>query len=155
MQLRTPRGKPTEGIIKKSRKGQPQIGGRKKGTPNSYGREAQEMIRKAMDMAGEDGAGKGKAVGWLKKQAIQNPKAYLALFAKTLPYQVSGPDNTPLIPIHSTHEVVHTFADRGLPTPPSLMERIHPILDITPHAKEDKELKIEAVEVDDDQSSEQ
>jgi hypothetical protein len=144
MQLQAKK-RPTKGM---AAKGHPKKGGRQKGTPNGLGRQAQEMIIKAMMLCGEDGNGKGKAIGFLKQQCIDHPKAYLALFAKILPYQVQGPEGGPVkVAMTSRTDVVHHLAERGVPAPPSLMERIVPLLgfaeeaegeviDVTPETEE-------------------
>ena len=147
MQIQAPK-KPTKGM---GVKGHAKKGGRQKGTPNGLGRQAQEMIIKAMMLCGEDGKGKGKAIGFLKQQCIDYPKAYLALFAKILPYQVQGPEGGPVqVAMKTTHDVVHHLAERGVPAPPSLMERITPLLTF-PAEMEGEVIDAEVVEQNDDE----
>ncbi len=58
-------------------KGQPKIGGRKKGTPNKHPAELKDMIRQALSEVG--------GVDYLKTQAFANPTAFLSLLGKTMP----------------------------------------------------------------------
>lgn len=63
-------------------------GGRKKGTPNKTTALLKDAILKAAENAGKD---KG-LVGYLEKQAQDNPAPFLALLGKVLPMQVTGED---------------------------------------------------------------
>ena len=65
-------------------------GGRKRGTPNKTTGLLKEAILKAAELAGEDGAGKGKTVGYLKNLAVNEPKAFAGLLGRVLPLQVTG-----------------------------------------------------------------
>jgi hypothetical protein len=60
-------------------------GGRPKGVPNKLTTEVKTLIQKAAHKAG----GKGGALAYLTKQAKENPKAFLALYGKTLPREMS------------------------------------------------------------------
>jgi hypothetical protein len=68
----------------------PKTGGRKKGTPNKTTAVLKDAILLAAEQAGDaDGL-----VGYLKKQATDNPQSFLPLLGKVLPMQVGGdPDN--------------------------------------------------------------
>jgi hypothetical protein len=66
-------------------KGQPKLGGRKKGTPNKLTGALKDMILTALDGAHKDGG-----VEYLKEQAKDNPTAFLTLVGKVLPLQVNG-----------------------------------------------------------------
>lgn len=63
-------------------KGQPKLGGRKKGTPNKLTSEIQTMILEALDKKG--------GVKYLEKQADEKPAAFLALVGKVLPLTVAS-----------------------------------------------------------------
>ncbi len=65
--------------------------GRPKGVPNKTTTLVKDAILKALDEADPEGA-----VAYLKKQAAQNPTAFLTLVGKVLPMQVehSNPDGT-------------------------------------------------------------
>jgi hypothetical protein len=56
--------------------------GRAKGTPNKVTKELREMILGALDDAGGQ--------SYLYKQALQEPKAFLALIAKVIPREVEN-----------------------------------------------------------------
>ena len=68
-------------------------GGRQKGTPNKTTALLKDAILKAADKAG----GKEKLVGYLQRQANENPGPFLALLGKVLPMQVTGEDGGPLV----------------------------------------------------------
>ena len=72
-------------------KGQPKLGGRKKGTPNKSTAAIKEMVVEALHGAHKDGG-----VAYLKDQAEKNPTAFLTLVGKVLPLQVTGGDGDPI-----------------------------------------------------------
>ena len=67
-------------------KGQPKVGGRKKGTPNKVTGDLRQMVRDAVSAEG--------GTAYLREQARENPPAFLALLGKCLPkeLEVSVPD---------------------------------------------------------------
>lgn len=80
--------------------------GRAKGTPNKTTALLKDAILKAAEQAG----GKDKLVGYLRRQASENPGPFLALLGKVLPMQVTGADGGSLM-IHVTR-----FADDHNPS---------------------------------------
>jgi hypothetical protein len=64
--------------------------GRKKGSVNKTTALLKDAIIKASELAGEDGKGKGKTVGYLKKLAVDHPPAFAQLLGKVLPMQIQG-----------------------------------------------------------------
>lgn len=56
-------------------------GGRKKGTPNKFTGDLREMILGALDDAGGQ--------KYLKRQATENPQAFLSLVGRTLPKDIN------------------------------------------------------------------
>lgn len=69
-------------------KGQPKLGGRKKGTPNKINGELKEMIMTALHEVG--------GINYLKFQANENAKTFLLLLGRVLPLQVSGDPDKPI-----------------------------------------------------------
>lgn len=67
--------------------------GRPKGAPNKITGSMKEMILGALEQAG--------GVGWLAKQADENPTAFMALLGKLLPndLQVSGANGAPIVSV--------------------------------------------------------
>jgi hypothetical protein len=61
-------------------------GGRKAGTPNKITAALKEAILLAADNAG----GEGGMVGYLTRQASENPPAFLSLLGKVLPMTVNA-----------------------------------------------------------------
>lgn len=57
-------------------------GGRQKGTPNKFTGALKDMVLEALNDAG--------GVDYLKRQADENPTAFLTLVGKVLPLQLSG-----------------------------------------------------------------
>lgn len=74
--------------VKKSDKiGQGKAGpGRPKGMPN----KTTAMLKDAVLEAATKAGGKAGMVGYLQKQATENPTAFLSLLGKTMPLQVQG-----------------------------------------------------------------
>lgn len=65
-------------------------GGRKKGTPNKVNADLRALIHGALEEAG------GRE--YLKKQAEDNPAAFMSLLGKTLPKEITGAEGKDLIP---------------------------------------------------------
>ena len=63
-------------------------GGRVAGTPNKTPTAIKDMIIKALDDCG--------GVEYLKKQAVDNPNAFLTLVGKVIPLQVTGDGGGPI-----------------------------------------------------------
>ena len=82
---------------------QPKVGldrsktGRAKGTPNKTTAALKDAILKAAELEGEDGKGKGKLTGYLRRVAREDVKAFSALLGKVLPLQVTGQDGGPVV----------------------------------------------------------
>lgn len=70
-------------------KGQPKVGGRKKGTPNKLTAAVKDMVLQALNEAHDDGG-----VAYLKEQAAKNPTAFLTLVGKVIPLQIGGDPNS-------------------------------------------------------------
>jgi len=68
-------------------KGQ-KTGGRTKGTPNKVTGAVKDMVVQALDEVG--------GVKYLKRQAEENPTAFLTLVGKVMPTQVTGEDGGPV-----------------------------------------------------------
>jgi hypothetical protein len=68
-------------------KGQPKTGGRTKGTPN----KTTALLKDAAIEAAERAGDKDGMVGYLTKQAHENPVAFLTLLGKVLPIQQAQP----------------------------------------------------------------
>lgn len=66
--------------------------GRAKGTPN----KTTALLKDAILKAAEEAGGKDGLVGYLVKQAEDNPGPFLALLGKVLPMQVTGEDGGPI-----------------------------------------------------------
>ena len=70
--------------------GAPKTGGRQAGTPNRITADVRAMVLAALDRAGGE--------SYLLAQAHDNPKAFLSLIGRIIPTQITGKDDTPLIP---------------------------------------------------------
>lgn len=69
-------------------KGQPKLGGRKKGTPNKISADLKAMILGALDKKGGE--------RYLVEQAGENPVAFLGLVGKVLPMTIAGDKDNPV-----------------------------------------------------------
>ena len=70
-------------------KGQPKLGGRKKGTPNKLTAQVKDMVLQALENVG--------GAAYLEQQAIQNPGAFMTLVGKVIPVQLTGGGGEPLL----------------------------------------------------------
>lgn len=66
--------------------------GRPKGVPNKATRELKAAILQAAEGVGEDNNGKDGLVGYLRRVAMEDVKAFSSLLGKVLPMQVTGED---------------------------------------------------------------
>ena len=73
-------------------KGQPRTpgSGRKPGSQNLTSQELKEIVFEALQQQ------EGGAIGYLKAQAIAEPRAFMALIGKLLPTQITGEDGAPV-----------------------------------------------------------
>lgn len=75
--------------------------GRKKGVPNKTTALLKDAILQAAEKAGD----KEGMVGYLTRQADENPAAFLTLLGKVLPMQIAGDPNAPLKVVIETNFV--------------------------------------------------
>jgi hypothetical protein len=69
-------------------------GGRQKGTPNKTTAIVKDCILQAAELAGNDlSSDQSGLVGYLRKQAIANPVAFMSLLGRILPTQIEGGEN--------------------------------------------------------------
>lgn len=66
--------------------------GRPKGVPNKITADLKRAILEAAEAAG----GEGGTVGYLTRQADENPTAFLTLIGKVLPTTLAGDDTAPI-----------------------------------------------------------
>lgn len=66
--------------------------GRAKGTPN----KTTKILKDALLIAADKAGGREGMVGYLTKQARENPQSFLPLLGKVLPMQISGDRENPL-----------------------------------------------------------
>lgn len=69
-------------------RGKPKTGGRKAGTPNKTTGAVKEMILGALEGVG--------GMGYLQRQANENPASFMTLLGKVLPLQVTGDGGGPV-----------------------------------------------------------
>ena len=67
--------------------------GRRKGVPN----KTTALLKDAILTAAEQVGGKEGLVGYLKKQAKEEPVSFLNLLGKVLPMQIQGDADNPLV----------------------------------------------------------
>jgi hypothetical protein len=70
----------------KFKKGDPKLGGRKKGTPNKTTTLIKDMVLQALDQAG--------GVKYLLKLSDENPAAFCTLLGKVIPLNLTSEDGT-------------------------------------------------------------
>jgi hypothetical protein len=70
-------------------KGHKKIAGRKKGTMNRVAQAWKELIEQAAAQVGQDGKGKGGALGYLINVARKDYRTFCGLIGKVMPLQVN------------------------------------------------------------------
>ena len=83
--------------------------GRPKGSPNKVTTQLKEAILRAAEESGEDQRGKDGLIGYLRRVANDDVKAFSGLLGKVLPLQVTGEGDGPL------RIVVQRFTDADSP----------------------------------------
>lgn len=68
--------------------------GRPKGRPNKVTALLKEAIIEAAEAEGRDGAGKDGLLGYCRRLATEEPRAYATLLGKVLPMQVSAEEGS-------------------------------------------------------------
>jgi hypothetical protein len=71
-------------------------GGRTKGTPN----KTTALLKDALLQAAQNAGGKDGMVGYLTRQAEENPGPFLSLLGKVLPLQIAGTGEDGKIIVH-------------------------------------------------------
>ena len=71
--------------------------GRRRGVPNKTTALLKDAILKAAEQAGNDIEDKAGMVAYLKKQAQEQPVAFMSLLGKVLPMQIQGDADNPLV----------------------------------------------------------
>lgn len=71
--------------------------GRKAGVPNRTTAALKDAILAAGVAVGEDGKGKGGLIGYLKRVAQEDVKAFSGLLGKVLPLQITGDGGGPVV----------------------------------------------------------
>lgn len=72
-------------------------GGSRKGRPNRTTKTLREAILLAAEQVGEDGAGRDGLVGYLRRVAFEDVKAFASLLGRVLPLQVTGDEGGPVV----------------------------------------------------------
>ena len=69
------------------------FGSPRTGARNRISADVRELVRRTLVLAGRDCGGKGRfaATAYLRKQAKENPKAFLALVSKLMPTEIQAP----------------------------------------------------------------
>ena len=91
--------------------------GRKRGAINKHTRILKEAIMLAAEIEGQDGNGKGKLVGFMRKVAQEDLRAFCMLLGRVIPLQVEQRtiDETPKSTTYrSMEDVQRELASRGV-----------------------------------------
>jgi hypothetical protein len=82
--------------------------GRPPGTPN----RTTVLLKEALLLAAEQAGGKEGMVGYLKRQAIENPGPFLAQLGKVLPLQITGADGGPVLIVTGVQRISDEVQER-------------------------------------------
>lgn len=90
--------------------------GRKVGTTTKTTRLIREAILIAAELEGQDGKGKGKLIGYMRRMAVEDMKAFAMLLGKVIPLQIENRTLDPRenVTYHSVEEVKRELASRGI-----------------------------------------
>jgi hypothetical protein len=88
-------GSPMDKVTKSVRK-PPAKGGSRKGIPNKTTGALKEAILKAAELSGRDKKGKDGLVGYLRRVADEDVKAFSGLLGKVLPMTITSDPDAPL-----------------------------------------------------------
>lgn len=88
--------------------------GRPKGSPN----KTTALLKDAILQAAAQAGGKEELVGYLKRQAEENPGPFMSLLGKVLPMQITGADGGP-VQVTRIELVALTNDGDGADSPPT------------------------------------
>jgi hypothetical protein len=91
--------------------------GRKPGTSTKTTRILRDALLLAAELEGEDGKGKGKLVGYMRRVARDDMKAFCSMLGKVIPLQIEtrgGLDQKEEVTYHSVDDVRRELASRGI-----------------------------------------
>jgi hypothetical protein len=133
---------------KRGRFGKPGVDnpGRIRGTINKNTRLLKEAIMLAAEIEGQDGQGKGKLVGFLRRVAQEDLRAFCSLLGRVIPLQIEQKtiDDRPKRTTYKTvEEVKRELASRGI-----TMEVMFKIMATDAPPMDDEEP--ESIDVEDD-----
>ena len=125
--------------------------GKPRGAINKNTRLLKEAIMLAAEIEGQDGQGKGKLVGFMRKVAQEDLRAFVMLLSRIIPLQVEqktmDDDRPKRTTYKSVDEVKRELASRGVS-----MELMFKIMQAEPNPMDEPEpLDLEAEDADTDQ----
>jgi hypothetical protein len=82
--------------------------GRPPGTPN----RTTVLLKDALLLAATEAGGKEGLVGYLEKQALENPGPFMSLLGKVLPLQVTGADGGPVLIVTGVQRLTDEIRER-------------------------------------------
>lgn len=85
--------------------------GRPKGTPNKTTAKLKDAILLAAEKSGGDTKGRDGLVGYLKRVADEDVKAFSGLLGKVLPIQVAGDKDNPIVTVTRVEMVALSDGD--------------------------------------------
>jgi hypothetical protein len=86
------------------------------GSTNKHTRVLREAILLAAELEGQDGKGKGKVVGYMRRMASEDMKAFATLLRAVIPLQIETRTNEEKAEVtyHSVDDVRRELASRGI-----------------------------------------
>lgn len=101
--------------LKDEPKKREKTGGRQKGTPNFMTTTIKDAVIQAAKLVGEDGKGRDALVGYMKRLAIGEPKAFASLLGRCLPLNLVGTIDHNHRTYESKEELYERLRTSGLP----------------------------------------
>jgi hypothetical protein len=90
------------------------FGGQNVGSLNDATKLLNEAILRAAELEGSDGAGKGKLVGFLRRVAKEDPRAFVKLLGTAFPLQAESSTDSVEVRYRTVEEVRRDLDERGI-----------------------------------------
>lgn len=82
------------------------------GRPKGIQNKTTILLKDALLLAAQQAGGKEGLVGYLKKQALENPGPFMQQLGKILPLQITGADGGPVLIVTGVQRITEEVQER-------------------------------------------